>query len=59
MEKKENSNLWVDFTILFALVYQISLPTLTKSSKLREMSKRHLKNVLAQKLYLVKSSEPA
>ena len=59
MKNKERANSWVDFTILFALVYQISFSTLTKSSKLREMSKRHLKNVLAQTLYLAKASEPA
>ena len=59
MKNKETANSWVDFTILFALVYQVSLPTLTKSSKLRDMSKRHLKNVLAQTIYLVKASEPA
>ena len=59
MTNKETASSWVDFTILFALVYQISLPTLTKSNKLREMSKRHSKNVLARTLYLVKASEPA
>ena len=41
-KNKETASSWVDLTILFALVYQISLPMLKKSSKLREMSKRYL-----------------